>query len=83
MMQTWEMCHACEILIGGEEITEENWAQCRDYIKMCHGEMRMKFIKLYVDKFQLQAFLNMVQKPQAALNKKFVDQQNFTHPYGV
>jgi hypothetical protein len=53
------MCHACEILIGGEEITEENW----DYIKMYHGEICMKFIKKYVDKLQLQAFLNMVQKP--------------------
>jgi len=39
------MCHACEILIGGEEITEENWALCRDYIKMYHGEIYMKFIK--------------------------------------
>jgi len=30
---------------------------------MYHGEIHMKFIKLYIDKFQLQAFLNMVQNP--------------------
>jgi hypothetical protein len=47
-------------LVGGEEITEVNWAWCKDDIKMYHGEINVKFIKLYIDKFQLQAFLNMV-----------------------
>ena len=30
---------------------------------MYHGEIHMKFIELCIDKFQLPAFLNVVQKP--------------------
>jgi hypothetical protein len=34
-----------------------------------HGEINVKFIKLYIDEFQLQAFLNVVNKPWAAENR--------------